>query len=178
MADSFKNSRLRPTCFYLHNATIKRKLKLIKSVPSFDRRKKLNSINALKQSAFKEGKFDFFLIFNGVNVTYFTGFPGATALLIPEQGESVLYVSGVNYEQAKAETDGLTVELLKRGENLMEKIASQTASKKPSKIAVDTVPIESWQALAKAFGSESKIEPAGSIIREIRKVKDPEKSTA
>jgi Xaa-Pro dipeptidase len=133
----------------------------------------LDRINALKQSAFKEGKIGFFIIFNGVNLTYFTGFPGATALLIPEQGESVLYVSGVNYEQAKAETSGLTVELLKRGENLMAKIANQTASKKSSKFAVDTLPIESWRALAKAFGGEEKLEPADSIVREIRKTKDP-----
>ena len=132
----------------------------------------LNRINALKQSAFKEGKFNFFLIFNGINLTYFTSFPGATALLIPEQGESVLYVSAVNYEQAKAETKGLTVELLKRGENLMEKIANKTASKNPSKFAVDTLPIESWRALAKAFGSEEKLEPAGNLLREMRKIKD------
>ena len=132
----------------------------------------MNRINALKQSAFKEEKFDFFLIFNNANLTYFTSFPGATALLIPEQGESVLYVSAVNYEQAKAETNGLTVELLKRGENLMGKIANRTASKKPSKFAVDTLPIESWRTLAKAFGGEEKLEPANNLIREMRKIKD------
>ena len=134
----------------------------------------MNRINALKQSAFKDGKLDFFLIFNSFNLTYFTGFPGATALLIPEQGESVLYVSAVNYEQAKAETNGLTVELLKRGENLMEKIANQTVTKKPSKFAVDTLPIESWRALAKAFGGEEKLEPANNLIRDMRKIKDKE----
>jgi Xaa-Pro aminopeptidase len=172
MADSFKISRLKPTCFSLHNAKTKRKLKPTKSVHSFDRRKNLNRINALKQSAFKEEKFDFFLIFNSTNLTYFTGFPGATALLIPEQGESILYVSAVNYEQAKAETNGLTVELLKQGENLMEKIANQTSSEKSSKFAVDTLPIESWCALAKAFGGEDKLEPANNIVREMRKIKD------
>jgi Xaa-Pro aminopeptidase len=134
----------------------------------------LNRINALKQSAFKEEKFDFFLIFNNANLTYFTSFPGATALLIPEQGESVLYVSAVNYEQAKAETNGLKVELLKRGENLMEKIAKQAVSKKPSKLAVDTLPIESWCALAKAFGGEEKLEPANNLIHELRKIKGPQ----
>ena len=134
----------------------------------------MNRINALMQSAFKEGKFDFFLIFNNINLTYFTSFPGATALLIPQQGESILYVSAVNYEQAKAETNRLTVELLKRGENLMAKIANQTASEKPCKFAVDTLPIESWRALAKAVGGEEKLEPANGIVREIRKVKDPQ----
>jgi Xaa-Pro dipeptidase len=132
----------------------------------------LNRINALKQSAFKKDKFDYFLIFNSANLTYFTCFSGATALLIPEQGESILYVSAVNYEQAKAETSGLTVELLKRGENLMEKIANHTAPNKPDKFAVDTLPIESWRALAKSVGGEEKLEPASNLIREMRKIKD------
>jgi Xaa-Pro dipeptidase len=128
----------------------------------------LNRINTLRQSAQKQGNNNF-LIFNSANLTYFTGFSGATALLIPEQGESILYVSAVNYEQAKAEVKGLTVELLKRGENLMEKIANQALTKK---FAVDTLPIESWRALAKAVGGEEKLELANNLIRELRKVKD------
>ena len=81
----------------------------------------------------------------------------------------MLYVSGVNYEQAKAEAKDVTVELLKRGENLMEKIAKQAPAKK---FAVDTLPIESWRALAKAVGGEEKLEPANNLIRELRKIKD------
>lgn len=131
----------------------------------------MKRIDALKQSAFKEGKNDFFLVFNSANLTYFSGFPGATALVIPNQGDSVLYVSAVNFEQAKAETKELEVQLLKRGENLMAKIADQIAPK-PSKIAVDSLPIESWRALSKAFGSEEKLEPASNLIRELRMVKD------
>ncbi len=131
----------------------------------------MNRIDALKQSAFKEGKFDFFLVFDSANLTYFTGCQGAAALLIPQQGESVLYVSAVNYEQTKAETKGLTVELLKRGEDLMKKIAEQTA---PKKIALDTLPIEAWRALGKAVGNEEKLEAAGNLIREQRMVKDLE----
>ena len=127
--------------------------------------------DALKQSAAKQGKPSDFLIFNQTNLTYFTGFSGATALLIPEQGENVLYVSGVNYEQAKAEAKGLIVELLKRGENLMEKIAKQAPAKK---FAVDTLPIESWRALAKAVGGEEKLEPANNLIRDLRKTKTQE----
>ena len=129
----------------------------------------MNRTDALKQSASKQGKPCNFIIFNSANLTYFTGFSGATALLIPEQGENVLYVSTVNYEQAKAEAKGLTVELLKRGENLMEKIANQSSAKK---FGVDTLPIESWRALAKAVGGEEKLEPANNLIRELRKTKD------
>ena len=124
---------------------------------------------ALRQSAAEQGKLRNFLIFNPTNLIYFTGFSGATALLIPEEGERVLYVSEVNYEQAKAEAKGLTVELLKRGENLMEKIAKQAPTQK---FAVDTLPIESWRTLVKAVGGEQKLESASNLIRELRSVKD------
>jgi Xaa-Pro dipeptidase len=120
------------------------------------------------QAAMKE-KYDYFAVFNNTNVTYLTGFPGATALLTPLTGESTLYVSEVMYEQAKSETCGLEVELMKRGENLMERIAKKTGSKK---LAIDTLPIESWRALAKAVGSEEKLEPTANIIRNLRLIKD------
>jgi Xaa-Pro dipeptidase len=132
----------------------------------------LNRINALRQLAFKNDNLSYFLILNSANLTYFTSFPGATALLIPEQGESTLYVSTVNYEQAKAETSGLAVELLKRGEDLVEKIANTAALERPTKIAVDSVSIEVWRALAKAVGGEETLEFANNFIRELRKVKD------
>lgn len=127
--------------------------------------------DALKQAATKQGNPSNFLIFNQTNLTYFTNFSGAMALLISEQGEDVLYVSGVNYEQAKAEAKDVTVELLKRGENLMEKIANNTSAKK---FAVDTLPIQSWRALAKALGGEEKLEPANNLIRDLRKTKSQE----
>ena len=131
----------------------------------------MNRINTLQQTAIKN-KFDDFLIFNTTNITYFSGFAGATALLIPNQGKSILYVSGVNFEQAKTETNGLTVELLKRGENLIEKIANYVALQKQTKFAVDSATFEFWRALAKAVGGEEKLEPANNFIRELRKVKD------
>ncbi len=125
--------------------------------------------NALKQSAAKQGLTCNFLIFNPFNLTYFAGFSGATALLIPEEGENVLFVSGVNYEQAKNEAKDLEVQLLKRGESLMEKIAKQTPAKK---YGVDALSIEAWRTLAKAVGGEDKLEPAGSLILKLRSVKD------
>ena len=131
----------------------------------------MNRTHALKQTATQQGKPTNFLIFNQTNQTYFTGFSGATALYIPEQGESILYVSAVNYEQAKAEAKNVTVQLLKRGENLMEKIAQQAPNQK---FSVDTLPIESWRSLAKAVGGEDKLESANNLMRELRSVKDAE----
>jgi len=132
----------------------------------------LNRIEALKQLAFTDKKLDIYLTFNSINLTYITGFSGATALITPEKGESTLFVGGVNYEQAKEETKGLTVELLKQSENLFEKIASQTAPIKPNKYAVDALSIEAWRALAKAVGGEEKLQTSSNIVREMRKIKD------
>jgi Xaa-Pro aminopeptidase len=129
----------------------------------------LNRI-AILQSSLK-GKNDYFVVFNGTNINYLTGFPGATALLIPQTGQSTLYVSEVNFEQAKAETRGFNLQLQLRGENLMERIAKQTC---PNKLAIDTLPIESWFVLAKAVGGEKKLEVAGNTVPSLRLVKDEE----
>jgi Xaa-Pro aminopeptidase len=131
----------------------------------------LNRTDKLKQVAQKQGKPSNFIIFNQTNLTYFTNFSGAAALLVPEQDECTLYVSGVNFEQAKAEAKDLSVELLKRGENLIEKIAKQSPSKK---FGVDALSVESWRTLAKAVGGEEKLEPINSLIRDLRSVKDNE----
>jgi Xaa-Pro aminopeptidase len=128
----------------------------------------LKRTDALKQAATKQVKPQNVMILNQTNITYFTGFTGATALLIPEKGENTLYVSGVNYEQAKAETQGLTVQLLKRGENIIEKIAKQAPAKK---FSFDTMSVEHWCALSKTVGEEN-LQPINDLIRELRSVKD------
>jgi Xaa-Pro dipeptidase len=124
----------------------------------------------LKQLETQQGKPASTAIFNSTNIIYFTNFSGATALYIPEDGEATLYVSAVNYEQAKAEAKGAQVELLKRGENLMQKIAQQN----PKKLSIDTLSIESWRCLAKAVGGEEKLELVSDLVRQLRSVKEPE----
>jgi Xaa-Pro dipeptidase len=126
----------------------------------------------LKQVAFEKDKVGGVLIFSSVNITWLTGFSGASALLVPKNGESRVYVYGVNYAQAEAELSGFTVERVKRGENLMDKIAKQAKASNIGKLAVDTLNVESWRALAKALGGEKKLEVDNSVIRELRKVKD------
>jgi Xaa-Pro dipeptidase len=132
----------------------------------------LKRADALRHTAFKEGKFDGFLIFNSANLAYFTGFSGPSALLIPKSGKSVVYVYGVNYELAKTEGADFKVELVKRSEDLMAKIAKQADSFKIEKLAVDALSIEGWRTLAKSLGSEKRLEANNGFVRELRKVKD------
>ncbi len=131
----------------------------------------MNRVDKLKQLSKETGKPQTAAVFNPYNVTYFTNFAGATALLISQDAEPILYVSGTNYQQAKAEVKGFQIELIKRGENVMHKIASQAPQ---GKLAVDTLPIESWRALASAVGGEDKLEASSNLFRQLRIIKDQE----
>jgi Xaa-Pro aminopeptidase len=132
----------------------------------------LKKIEALKQIAFKKKSFDGFLITNEANLLYFTGFPGASSLLIPKQGENTIYVYGVNYEQAKAEEKGFNVELMSRGEKLMEKIAKHIKAAKIKKLAVDSLSYEGYRGLAKELRGKAKLRMQNNLVWELRKVKD------
>jgi Xaa-Pro aminopeptidase len=93
-------------------------------------------------------------------------------LLIPKTGESTIYVYNVNYEQAKAETKGFKVELVKRGENLMEKMAAKAKTSKIKKLAVDALSVENYRTLTKGLRSKAKLQMQGKLVWELRKVKD------
>jgi Xaa-Pro aminopeptidase len=134
----------------------------------------MKKMEALKQIAFEEKGFDGFLIFNWANLLYFAGFPGAVSLLIPRDGESTIYVYGVNYEQAKAEGKGFRVALVKRDENLLAKIAEKVKDYKIKKLAMDALGIEGWRALAKETRGETKLKVKGNFVWALRKVKDEE----
>ena len=129
-------------------------------------------MEALKQITFEQKGFDGFLIANEANLLYFAGFPGASCLLIPKKSENKIYVYSVNYEQAKAEGKGFQVELVKRGENLMEKIATQVKAFKIKKLAVDTLSYENYSNLAKRLRGETKLKIQGNLVWELRKTKD------
>jgi Xaa-Pro aminopeptidase len=134
----------------------------------------VNRVDALRKAAFKEDKFDGYAVFNSFNLAYLVGFSGASALLVPRDGESVLYVYGVNYEMAKAEGSGFTVELVKGDENLMEKIAKQSMDLGVKQLAVDTISIMGWKKLAKSLGNGEKLFADSNPVQELRKMKDGE----
>jgi Xaa-Pro dipeptidase len=133
-----------------------------------NRRITLNRIQKLSKASQKQGCNNF-IVFKDTNLIYLTGFSGAAALLIQEDGNGILFVSSVNYEQAKAEVKDATVHLIQRSEDLMERIAKQASGQE---FAVDSTSIETWRAFAKSVGGEEKIHPANNLIQELRKVKD------
>jgi Xaa-Pro aminopeptidase len=134
----------------------------------------LKRVEALKKKAFEMRNFDGFLIANEANILYFAGFPGAACLLFPRDGENVLYVYGVNYEQAKAEGKSFRIELVRRDENLMARVAAQAVDFGIKKLAFDTLAVENYRSLAKGLRGKAKLKPQGKLVWELRKVKDAE----
>ncbi|MGQ9530435.1 MAG: M24 family metallopeptidase [Candidatus Bathycorpusculaceae bacterium] len=134
----------------------------------------MNRVETLKQKAFEQKGFDGFLITNEINALYFSNCPGLACLLIPKNGENKAYVYTVNYEQAKAETKGFEVELVKRNENLIGKIAKQAKAYKIKKLAVDALSVDNYRKLAKELRGETKLKVKGELLWELRKVKDEE----
>jgi Xaa-Pro aminopeptidase len=129
-------------------------------------------IDALKQKAFVEGKFDGYLIFNSANLIYLTGYSGASALLVPRNGENTVYVYGVNYAQAEAELSEFAVELVKRGEKLTDKTAKQASALGIRRLAVDALNVEGWRSLSKSLGDGKTLEVDSRCLQELRRVKD------
>ena len=112
-----------------------------------------------------------FLVLNNVNIRYFTGFGGAAALLIPREGESVLYVSETNFEQARYEVKNARVEMLKRGENVFQKVCQDVKVSVKDKLSVDLISIENWRVLVKTVNNEDCLVVAGDVIKGLRAVK-------
>jgi Xaa-Pro dipeptidase len=132
----------------------------------------MQRLAALKQAAFDEANFDGFLVFNPSNLIYFTGFPGNASLLVPRDGEAIIHVYSVNYEQSRADAKGFRVERVERGENLMAKIAHEAIDLGIKNLALDAIGIESWRSLAKETRGRMKRKVKPAFISKLRVVKD------
>ncbi len=134
----------------------------------------MTRLEKLRKRAFEEGGFDGYLVFNAANQLYFLGFPGTAAVFVPLEGECVVYVYEVNFEQAKAQGSGFCVEKVRSGENLMDKIAAGATQKATRSLAVDGLGVQSWKTLARAFRGKAKLKADSSQIAALRMVKDRE----
>jgi len=112
-----------------------------------------------------------FLILNSANITYFTGFDGAAALLVPKDGENILYVSETNFEQARHEVKNAKVERIIRGEKLFQKICQIVEISVRDRLALDSISVESWKVLTKIVGNEDSLVISGDVIKGLRAVK-------
>ena len=132
----------------------------------------MKRITALKQAAFQRKRLSGFSVFDNMNMVYLTGFSGASALLLSEKNDGILYVYAVNYEQAKAQVKDLKVELVKQGESLMSKISKQIESDGIRKLGVDNLGISGWRQLSKQVKGKARLVLINTLVQNLRKVKD------
>jgi Xaa-Pro aminopeptidase len=135
-----------------------------------------NRVHALRKSM--EKGFDGFIVADPVNMLYFTellGAPetlGGAMILIPSQGESTLYIHGVNYEWAKAEAKNCQVELVRKGENMIGKIGDDVDRLKLRKLGVDTMSLKMFQDFSKTLSASAQLESRSEYVWNLRRVKD------
>jgi Xaa-Pro dipeptidase len=127
-------------------------------------------VNTLK-GFFEREKLDGYIIADGTNIFYFTSFLGGARMLVPREGENVLYVYGVNYEEAKETARNCRVELVKRGEDADKKVADEIEVLKLGRVGFDTLNSSAYLELAKALKGV-KLKARGKLVWELRSVKD------
>jgi len=127
-------------------------------------------VDALK-NFFEREKLNGYIVADETNILYFTSFSGGERLLVPGEGENVLYVRGVNYEEAKETARNCKVELVKFGEEADRKVADQIEGLKLGRVGFDNLSASAYLKLHKAL-KDVKLEDKGKLVWELRKVKD------
>jgi len=115
---------------------------------------------------------DGLLVADTKNMKYFTGFSGGSMLLLSLDGENILFVYGVNYEAAKAETKGASVDLVKPEEGIIRKIVEKMRSLKIRNVGFDSLKASTYLKLKESL-DEITLRSADDLIWTLRKVKDP-----
>jgi Xaa-Pro aminopeptidase len=129
-----------------------------------------NRVNTLK-SAFEKEKLDGYIVADETNILYFTNFQNAVRLLIPKEGENILYVYRLNYEEAKQTAKNCRVEPVKRGESASQKVADQVKSLEIKRVGFDAIDASAYMKLARALKGV-KLKAESKLVWELRRVKD------
>ena len=119
-------------------------------------------------------KLDGYLVANERSIFYFTGAIGANPLLIPREGQSILYVYSVNYNSVKDEAKNCIVEKLEKREDFTKKPTEKIKDLKLKNIGFDTLNAETFLQFRKLLRGKARLKPKSELVWNLRKVKDKE----
>jgi len=114
---------------------------------------------------------DGYIVSNEKSMEYFTGFSGGSALLVPLEGENVLFVFGVNHEAAKEDARNATVELIRGGGDLNGRLADKVDSLRLKRLGFDSLRASSYLKI-KELLADAELEANENLVWSLRKVKD------
>jgi len=123
------------------------------------------------RNLFSSKNLDGYIVVDQKNMEYFTGFFGGSTLLVPPEGESVLFVFGVNYEAAKEEAKDAKVELVRSGEDLHDRLADKVGRLKLRRLGFDSLTASSYLKI-KELLPDAELEASEDLVWSLRKVKD------
>jgi Xaa-Pro dipeptidase len=129
-------------------------------------------IKALKKEL-ASSNLDGYLSTNLKNVYYFTGFSSLAEAetLIPLDGDPILFIQELELENAKANSKNCIIEVAKKDETIVNKIASVIENLKPKRLGLDDLPASTYLGLVERFGSiEFKVDV--DIVWKLRMIKD------
>lgn len=115
--------------------------------------------------------FDAFLVSDEKNIYYLSGFPWGLKLLIPVEGENILFVNSVNYEAAKSLAKNVLIELVGVGEKIEKKISDMVLKGRFKSIGLDKMDVSEYRRIKNSL-KEVRFEVLGDVIWSLRKVKD------
>ncbi|MBS7606016.1 MAG: Xaa-Pro peptidase family protein [Candidatus Bathyarchaeia archaeon] len=115
--------------------------------------------------------FDAFLVSDEKNIYYLSGFPWGLKLLIPVEGENILFVNSVNYEAAKSLAKNVLIELVGIGEKIEKKISDVVLRGRFKSIGLDKMDVSEYWRIKNSL-EEVRFEVLGDVIWSLRKVKD------
>ncbi|MCS7385902.1 MAG: Xaa-Pro peptidase family protein [archaeon GB-1867-005] len=134
-----------------------------------------NRLSAIKR-VMEEEALDAMIILKRENFYYFTGFPRGSALLMPLDGEPVLLVPELEYEEASSAIKLGSIVAVKRGVKLAEAISlelSEIVANGAVGVEEDVMPLSLYNALADKLKSYS-FKFASKIVSNLRAVKSAE----
>lgn len=114
---------------------------------------------------------DAILIADEKNIYYLTGFRWGFRLLIPVDGDNILYVHPVNYEAAKSNAKNAAIELIKMGEGADARVADEISRRGFKSLGFDRLGAVEYLRM-KDLLKGVRIEPLEDIIWSLRRVKD------
>ncbi len=124
------------------------------------------------QPLLKQHRVDAFLITKMENVRYLTGFTGSTAVLLVTRRGGVFLTDSRYATQSEKEVAGFSVQILRRGEGMTERIARLIRTRRYRRIGFESTDlrVEAFQMLKKALRPITLV-PIRSGVETLRMVK-------
>jgi Xaa-Pro aminopeptidase len=127
-------------------------------------------------AAVAERELDALLVTDLVNLRYLTGFAGTNGLAVVGAGAdgARVFVTDFRYvERAADEVQGF--EQRRGGRDLFDSVGQALPAERPLRLGFDDahLPVRRHRELGAALGDDIELAPAGGMVEDLRRVKDP-----